>query len=58
MAKRKKVTLTEIQKNRNAQILAEIQAEQAWLLEDTRRLQQEWKRESRLQRAKAREAQK
>jgi hypothetical protein len=41
MAK-KKVQLTEEQKRKNADILAQIEAERARLINDTRRLQEDW----------------
>lgn len=43
MAKRK-VSLTEIQKKRNEQILSKLREEQQRLFEDTRKLQQNWKK--------------
>lgn len=43
MAKRK-VALTDNQKKRNEQILARLREEQQRLYEDTRKLQQNWKK--------------
>jgi hypothetical protein len=43
MAKRK-VALTETQKKRNEQILSKLREEQQRLFEDTRKLQQNWKK--------------
>jgi hypothetical protein len=43
MAKRK-VALTETQKKRNEQILSRLREEQQRLFEDTRKLQQNWKK--------------
>lgn len=45
MAK-KKVTLTEDQKRRNAEILSRLREEENYLFDDTRALQQEWKTNS------------
>lgn len=45
MAKRK-VVLSSEQKNKNDEILARIRAEEQRLFEETRALQQEWKRKS------------
>ncbi len=45
MAK-KKVTLTDEQRRRNAEILARLAAEEARIFEDTRALQREWKSKS------------
>ena len=45
MAKRK-VSLTEEQKRRNAEILNRIRSEEQRLFEDTRKLQQQWKSNS------------
>ena len=47
------VVLTEAQKRRNAEILARIAAEERHMFEDTRELQQRWKKKSR-QRRRAR----
>lgn len=53
-----KVTLSDEQKRRNAEILARLAAEEARIFEDTRALQREWKSESsRLRRALARRQQ-
>jgi hypothetical protein len=43
MAKRK-IALTETQKKRNEQILSKLREEQQRLFEDTRKLQQNWKK--------------
>ena len=45
-----KVTLTEEQKRRNAEILARIEEEERRMREDTRALQREWKSRSRRRR--------
>ena len=45
-----KVSLTEEQKRRNAEILARIAAEEQRIFEDTRELQREWKSQSRRRR--------
>lgn len=45
MAKRK-VSLTDEQKRRNAEILNRIRSEEQHLFEDTRKLQQQWKSNS------------
>lgn len=49
-----KITLTDEQKRRNAEILARIAAEEERIYEDTRALQREWKSKSnRRRRARA-----
>lgn len=52
MAKRK-VELTEEQKRRNQMILARIEAEKARLFDDTRELQQQFRRNIKRKRAKS-----
>ncbi len=53
-----KVTLTDEQRRRNAEILARLAAEEARIFEDTRALQREWKsKSSRKRRALARRQQ-
>lgn len=53
-----KVTLTDEQRRRNAEILARLAAEEARIFEDTRALQREWKsKSSRQRRALARRQQ-
>ena len=51
MAKRK-VELTEDQKRKNAMILAQIEAEKSRLFEETRALQQQFRRNIKRRRAK------
>ena len=53
MAKRK-VELTDDQKKKNAMILANIEAERARLFEDTRALQQQFRRNIKRKRSKSR----
>lgn len=52
MAKRK-VELTEEQKSKNESILAQIEAERARLFEETRALQQQFRRNIRRKRSKS-----
>ena len=53
MAKRK-VELTDDQKKKNSLILAQIEAERARLFEDTRALQQQFRRNIKRKRSKSR----